>query len=459
MTSANSPTASANAGEQANDNLVKRLGAFLVGGSVGLLVEVAIYPVEARTRMVEALSSSLTHVLTMQGTMAQELDKPARASSNQQRQHSSAHAKFQRSKKKARIALSAAETFLPFCLREPQNKPGRAGVGGERDLEPIYRELIYVLHHIVDRMDNVASLRDAYGACFLEALQQHVVPQRRSVAACVGVTLFALNQALTARMPLSEYLPSSRLAQLRLVRRVREVVAAGDEVEGNLPGGKASSDSSSNLSPYATPQRESWIDVVLPQTVRPFGRSTITHFGFLSWNAAAAGQMEIIGYLEELTELVKLLVGVDAVSSAVANIDQTMQPCQEEKTQIPEGVAPGLPAMPARRRRGRQRGTDGTDERPSVSDDNDNTAVRGEEGQASRKAAASKQVRVEVQNITKHPGGVHQHGGTPSNTYTRHHDHDLDLLPPSLVHMRTRHDIGESSRVTRNGKGKGVARY
>ena len=37
----------------------------------------------------------------------------------------------------------------------------------------------------------------------------------------------------------------------------------------------------------------------------------------LSWNASTAGKMEIIEYLEELVELTKLLVGVNAFRSGV----------------------------------------------------------------------------------------------------------------------------------------------
>lgn len=43
----------------------------------------------------------------------------------------------------------------------------------------------------------------------------------------------------------------------------------------------------------------------------------ITQRKFLSWNASTAGQMEIIEYLEELTDLVKLLVGVNAFRSGM----------------------------------------------------------------------------------------------------------------------------------------------
>ncbi len=117
------------------------------------------------------------------------------------------------------------------------------------------------------------------------------------MAAGVGMTLFAVNEALTTRLPLPQFLPSCRLAQLRLVHRVREVLAE----DISLPE-DSSELKSGNMVSFALDQ-----DAI----------KKVTHHKALSWNAAAAGQMEIIEYLEELVELAKLLVGVNAFRSGM----------------------------------------------------------------------------------------------------------------------------------------------
>ncbi|KAK3944791.1 hypothetical protein QBC46DRAFT_455849 [Diplogelasinospora grovesii] len=291
------------------ENFTRRLIAFLVGGIVALIVEVAIYPVRARDRLVESLSSCITQISHMQASVATGIEHPERKPS-----HKRLEARFNNAKQKAQSALSAAETFLPFCLSEPRLK------GSFKTLQPIYKEIIYVLHQIIDRMDNTISLRKAYGSSILEDLNPQVYEYRRNVAASVTLTLFAVDEALTTKLPLPQYLPSCRSAHVRLVHRVREVLqsqsrggGASRRPSASTPGGGGGGHGalllpgSGNMSSWSLNNPDLDEDVI----------KRATQPKFLSWNAAAAGQMEIIEYLEELVELTKLLVGVNAFRSGM----------------------------------------------------------------------------------------------------------------------------------------------
>ncbi|KAJ9155005.1 Malate transporter, aliminium toerance [Pleurostoma richardsiae] len=276
------------------ENYLKRFAAFMVGGTIALLVEVAVYPVKARVRLVESLSSCIHQISNMEASLAAGVDGPVHVNARDARRI----AQYARAKAKAETALGAAETFVPFCLTEPRLK------GSFRSLEPIYKEIIYVLHQIIDRMDNIVQLRKAYGSSVLEELNPQVYTHRRNVAASIILTLFAVSEALTVRLPLPQFLPSSRLAQLRLVNRVRDV----------LHHNKAAQDSLADSIIRRSRRRSGGMlhAALDEQTIR-----NVTRQRFLSWNAATAGQMEIIEYLEELVDLAKLLVGVNAFRSGM----------------------------------------------------------------------------------------------------------------------------------------------
>ncbi|KAG7119755.1 putative membrane protein like [Verticillium longisporum] len=283
-------------------NLYTRLVTFFIGCSVGLLVELILYPARARDRMVESLSTSIKQMSSMQTAIAVGVDNPK----NLQLRSDKVQQRFERSREKAQGALSAAETFLPFCLTEPRLK------GSFRQLHPIYREIIYVLHQIVDRMDNMLQLRRVYGSSVLEELNAEVHAYRRAVAASIAIALFVVNQALTTRMPLPQFIPSARLAMLRLINRVRQALidkAAQHSEMATAAGGARKGGMRNYMASMQGPER------VLSEDERT--ARVVTQHKFLSWNANAAGLMEIIEYLEELVELAKLLVGVNAFRSGM----------------------------------------------------------------------------------------------------------------------------------------------
>ncbi|OAQ97966.1 hypothetical protein LLEC1_00528 [Akanthomyces lecanii] len=261
--------------------LYKRLVAFIIGGVVAVLIEIFIYPVRARDRLVDSLAAAVVHVQNMQAVIAVGIDHPERPNFRSRKLYN----RFNRARDKAQSCLTAAETYLPSCLTEPRLK------GSFKPLAPIYSEIIYVLHQITDRMNSVVQLRREYGSSILEDLNPRVYAYRRNVMGSCNLILFSVHEALTTWLPLPQFLPSARLAQLRLINRVREVLDA-----------ESTKGSTSALRRYAAVRTE------LDESTA----SIITKRKFLSWNASTSGQMEIIEYLEELTDLVKVLVGVNA---------------------------------------------------------------------------------------------------------------------------------------------------
>ena len=181
---------------------------------------------------------------------------------------SEVYERFESASAKANTALTAAETFLPFCSNEPRIK------GSFEGLALIYGEILFVLHQIVDRMENMLQLRTAYGSGPLEDLNADIYPYRRNVAGSITLTLFAVHGALTTKLALPQFLPSARLAHLRMINRVREVVL--EKVR----------------------QREDSHELTAK-----LARQRAVRRKYMSWNAASAAQAEIIEFLEELIDL------------------------------------------------------------------------------------------------------------------------------------------------------------
>ncbi|TEY40781.1 hypothetical protein BOTCAL_0421g00090 [Botryotinia calthae] len=309
----------------ATENFLKRLIAFFIGGVVALIVEVALFPVKARDRLVESLACSIRQITEMEACLAYGIETEI----NNVNVHSPAViARFSIAKGKAEAALAAAETFLPFCANEPRLK------GSFAPHALIYSEILYVLHAIVDRMENMLILRHEYGSGVLEELNAQVYPYRRNVAGSITLILFATHEALTTKLPLPQFLPSARLAHLRMINRVREVVISSS---GHV---KESS------------HERSEIEVSM---VKRFVRQK-----FLSWNAASAGQIEVIEYLEELIDLVKLLVGANEFRSGLLTrgsyrewVDKIQRPDTVESEMIPADgtVEEAQPQMISTRKR------------------------------------------------------------------------------------------------------------
>ena len=246
---------------------------------MALIVELLLLPVKARTRLVESLATALEQINEMERCIAAGIEQGVKIDV-----HAAANlVRFENANGKANTALSAAETFLPFCSNEPRIK------GSFEGLALIYAEILFVLHQIVDRLDNMLQLRTSYGSGPLEELNAEIYPYRRNVAGSITLTLFAIHSALTTKLPLPQFLPSARLAHLRMINRVREVVL--EKV------GAESADSN--------------------ETVAKLARQRAVRRKYMSYNAASAAQVEIIEFLEELIDLTKLLVGAHEFRSGL----------------------------------------------------------------------------------------------------------------------------------------------
>ena len=266
---------------------------------MALIVELVLLPVKARTRLVESLAAALEYINEMEKCIAAGIEQGVKIdvflAANILR--------FENANGKANSALGAAETFLPFCSNEPRIK------GSFEGLALIYTEILFVLHQIVDRMDNMLQLRTTYGSGPLEELNAEIYPYRRNVAGSITLTLFAIHSALTTKLPLPQFLPSARLAHLRLINRVREVVL--EQVGGD---GHDSHEI----------------------TVR-LARQRAVRTKYMSWNAASAAQAEIIEFLEELVDLTKLLVGANEFKSGLLTRPTYRDYAEEPQTQDAKG--------------------------------------------------------------------------------------------------------------------------
>ena len=325
----------------ATDNFLKRWIAFMIGGAVALIVEVVLLPVKARTRLVDSIASALHHVNEMERCIAAGIESGRKIDVFAEENF----LRFEDASDKANNALEAAETFLPFCSKEPRIK------GSFEGLALIYSEILYVLHQIVDRMDNMLQLRTAYGSGPLEELNAEIYPYRRNVAGSITLTLFAIHGALTNKVPLPQFLPSARLAHLRMINRVREVVLE-----------KVSQDQGSH------------------ELVTKLARQRALRRKYMSWNASSAAQAEIIEFLEELIDLTKLLVGANEFRSGLltrptyrdyaGNKDEIIKTGDEDEAVVvaeardevkdPVGAA-GLTKRRSRRGTGMSRESEGSD--------------------------------------------------------------------------------------------------
>ena len=259
------------------ENFLKRWIAFLIGGAVALVVEITVLPVKARTRMVESLVAAINKIGQMEGCIAYGVEHgtdikgfPAEVL-----------ASFEHASGDAKTAIGAAETFLPFCNTEPRLK------GSFSHLFMIYTEIIFVLHQIVDRMDSMLRLRTAYGSGPLEDFNSKIYPYRRNLAGSISLVLNAVQEALLTKVPLPQFLPSARLAHLRLINKVREVVRIGVQATNDQ------------------------------QDVSSTTRQHAMRLKYVSWNASSAAQGEVIDYIEELIDLTKLLVGANEFRSGL----------------------------------------------------------------------------------------------------------------------------------------------
>lgn len=237
--------------------------------------------------------------------------------------------RFEFAAKKANAALSAAEAFLDHANHEPRVK------GEWEPYGLIYKEILFVLRQIVERMENLLRLRNAFGSAVLEGFNTRVHAYRRNIAAAMTLTLYAVQQSLTQKLPLPQFLPSARLAHMRMVVKVRQILheeskSGAATPKANLSRPESISDLQQGVQQSCgEPDEICLVAVPTPYSALPSRMSSFRSAGnyslrrhalklkLLSWNASSAALEECVEYVEELVELVKLLVGVNEFRSGL----------------------------------------------------------------------------------------------------------------------------------------------
>ncbi|KAF8434433.1 hypothetical protein BGX38DRAFT_1219730 [Terfezia claveryi] len=305
------------------ENFYKRASASLISGAVALLVHVTIFPVKARTKLKFCLATAISKINLMESCVALGVD----GKHIHMLQHPRFLKRFEKAAKKAGAALSAAEAFLEHARHEPRLK------GRWEPHRMVYKEIIFVLRQIVERMENLLRLRISFGSAVLEEFNARVHGYRRNVAAAITLTLYAVEQSLTQKLPLPQFLPSARLANLRMVVRVRQILHEESQSAATTPRRSRSGSVKDQYLVDGKDEDEITFIPPAPTCGAPSGGPSperspstcgqITHrrrtlrLKFLSWNAASAALEECVEYVEELVDLVKLLVGVNEFRSGL----------------------------------------------------------------------------------------------------------------------------------------------
>lgn len=92
----------------------------MIGGVVALVVEVALLPVKARTRLVESLAAALRHINEMEGCVAYGIEEGI----NLDVYVPEVMTRFEHASTKAKGALTAAETFCESYIQKMLYRDG-----------------------------------------------------------------------------------------------------------------------------------------------------------------------------------------------------------------------------------------------------------------------------------------------------------------------------------------------
>ncbi|KAK6527831.1 hypothetical protein TWF694_004806 [Orbilia ellipsospora] len=141
------------------DNFLKRSVAMIIGGSGALIVQTVLFPVRARVMLVETVGTAVLKINEMESAIAFGVDQTANISDLR---NENAVKAFSKAKKKAEVSLAAASAYLSVTTQEPRIK------GSFASDKMIFKEIIYVLHQIIDRMENMLQLRLQLGSALLE---------------------------------------------------------------------------------------------------------------------------------------------------------------------------------------------------------------------------------------------------------------------------------------------------
>lgn len=154
-------------------NFAKRCLAMIIGGTAATIINATVFPQTARTQLVDQIICALKYCQYIQIQLAAGLDNNGDCKLTNSYGHRETNNNktivrdeqaFTKYLRKARASLQSAETLLEFASSEPRLK------GNYSMYTEIYTEMIFVLHQILDRCNNIKFLRKKYGSVVLDEL-------------------------------------------------------------------------------------------------------------------------------------------------------------------------------------------------------------------------------------------------------------------------------------------------
>ncbi|AGO10852.1 AaceriAFR661Wp [[Ashbya] aceris (nom. inval.)] len=282
-------------------NVWKRILAVGYGGGIALLVQSTAFPIKARDQLNEELAFVVGCLAEIEVLYAGELDSPNKSTISK-----ATLDRISFLSSNAKSAINRASAYKTIARREPRLK------GSYKELEKVFTQMIFVLRQIIERMDNIEFLRKQYGFGIVEELNHAVYPYRRHVAAALGNQLRSIQEALINKRPLPQYLPSARIAQKRLLNKVRDTLYMNYRRGYDFLSSRSTAvaDGAEDVS------EQNDDEGILLRVKRPRTKLTPSEIDglrerYLSWNATGAGFAEVIEYTEELIQLTIFLVGVN----------------------------------------------------------------------------------------------------------------------------------------------------
>lgn len=297
-------------------NFAKRCLAVGYGGGLALLVQMTIFPITAREQLNDEITYSIGCISQMLMVYAVGLEGEILSLSLSDERYES----FIKLSEAAKSALARATAYKTMTRQEPRLK------GNYAELEKVFSQVLFILKQIVDRMDNIVLLRRQYGSAIVEELNSELYPYRRHYVASLMNLLRAVQEALINKTPLPQFLPSARISHRRLINKVRKTLQEryGTEIKFlsdpsafvSFPSSnsrdrdfQSATEESSNFDEDS--EKDDALYMQPKHHMRANEKLYVLKEKFLSWNASSCATEEIIEYVEELTQLTKILVGVN----------------------------------------------------------------------------------------------------------------------------------------------------
>ncbi|CCD23563.1 uncharacterized protein NDAI_0B05300 [Naumovozyma dairenensis CBS 421] len=293
-------------------NFAKRCLAVGYGGGIALIVQVFFFPVKARDELNAEIAFTCKCIAEMELLYASGLEgEPLTTCMTDEKLKQSSKVSSS-----AKAALNRATVYNGMTRQEPRLK------GEFTELENIFTQVIFLQKQIIERMDNVAVLRNLYGSAIIEELNDIVYPYRRHFVASMVCLMRAIQEAFVNKTPLPQFLPSAKITHRRMINKVRmviknryrtELLALNNEKSKRKDESKEDSDysDSDDISPMNSVEGLTLRTKGYNEAIKMTTQEHLLEEKFLSWNASSSATEEIVEYMEELLRLTKLLVGVN----------------------------------------------------------------------------------------------------------------------------------------------------